>query len=117
MAERRTISPDAPGLDLTIELDPGLEDTGCAACGRRVPQCICTRPEEQRAEQARAEETRQIATMVGGRQGVLVGALRAIFGWRPWWATAAGRQRTRERLAEEERERQRRAKMGDDWPE
>lgn len=111
MAERRTISPDAPGLELEIEPDPGLEDTACMACwreGRRRPASTCVHTPAERAQAMAHEEDDQVAGAVAARPDALqlrLAAFRRALGWLPWWATAAGRRRMRERQELEERER------------
>lgn len=109
--ERRTIRPDAPGLDLEIDLDEGLEDTICVAClreGRRQRAKGCPHAPEDRAAAMSAEETDQLARAAAASpraRDILFAGLRWALGLRPWWATAAGRARKR---AEWERERARR---------
>lgn len=111
MAERRTICPDAPGLELEIEPDPGLEDTLCVACwrdGHRRPASTCAHTPAQRAQAMAHEEDDQVAAALAAQPDAFArrwAALRRALGWRPWWATAEGRRRMREQLERDERGR------------
>lgn len=113
MAERRTISTESPGIELEIELDPGLEDTVCIAClqeGRRRSARGCPHDEAARAAAALESETQQVAQLAARTprsRDVLFAGLRWALGRRPWWATSEGRKRKREQLEREARERER----------
>lgn len=69
--ERRRVT----GPQVEIELDPGLEDTRCVACGRVVALCECP---PMRRDEAMAREDRE-----GLRRAVQEGLarLKRVPGW------------------------------------
>ena len=69
--ERRRVT----GPQVEIELDPGLDDTRCVACGRSVALCSCP-PHVRDAAMAQAE-----AEALRRRVRQALAELRRIPGW------------------------------------
>lgn len=108
MGERRTVDLGTPNV-VELELDESLEDTRCVAClleGKNRPARDCPHNETVRTEAMEEMKRQSVAAEVRkAPTWVLIDMLHRLLARRPWWASAGGRKRMRERIELDARKR------------